>query len=276
MEIEATRERVLCHAPGKVLITGGYLITEPLYRGISLSLNARFYSELRHFKSNDGVSVSVSIPQFEKEFHYNLKFVNDTWTLNTQYQDFIENTLLIVFNYYGSQNCSLKIQLCADNGFYSNRLEDGSWSLEFLKSLPKFHKPLFPFEKIRKTGIGSSAALVASLTGCLATYFGEVDFNVIHNLAQYSHFYTQKKIGSGFDISTAIYGSQVFRTFEKFNLNDELFALINRKWGGSFEPFNLPKGFYIVLGDVNRGSKTPGMVKAVLSKKEDCKTLHIV
>lgn len=37
--------------------------------------------------------------------------------------------------------------------------------------------------------------------------------SLIHNLAQYVHSLAQGKVGSGFDVSAAVYGSHVYRRF---------------------------------------------------------------
>lgn len=44
----------------------------------------------------------------------------------------------------------------------------------------------------------------------------------MHNLAQISHCAAQGKIGSGFDISSATYGSQVYTRFSPSVLSDLL------------------------------------------------------
>lgn len=36
----------------------------------------------------------------------------------------------------------------------------------------------------------------------------------MHNLAQYVHSLAQGKIGSGFDVSAAVHGSQVYKRFD--------------------------------------------------------------
>lgn len=104
-----------------------------------------------------------------------------------------------------------------------------------------------------KTGMGSSAALVTALVGALVCFFlpanrfeeSSEDLEFIHNLAQLSHCFVQRKvrtiddqsvdclvnrvgsrsrcvgahsgvyeqIGSGFDVSAACYGSQRFTRF---------------------------------------------------------------
>lgn len=62
--------------------------------------------------------------------------------------------------------------------------------------------------------MGSSAALVSSLVGALLHFFNVVnlehrdenDLRVVHNVSQLAHSVAQGKIGSGFDVSAAIYG----------------------------------------------------------------------
>lgn len=68
---------------------------------------------------------------------------------------------------------------------------------------------------VRKTGLGSSAALTVSLVGALLNWFkvvrigcrkSEEDRRLVHNLAQLAHCWAQGKVGSGFDVSAAVYG----------------------------------------------------------------------
>jgi len=98
---------------------------------------------------------------------------------------------------------------------------------------------------IRKTGLGSSAALVTSLTAALLLYSHprlplprveqcpdgshrrssepttecdearDVALSLVHNCAQAAHCMAQGKIGSGFDVSTAVYGSQQYCKFSE-------------------------------------------------------------
>ena len=70
--------------------------------------------------------------------------------------------------------------------------------------------------EVNKTGMGSSAALTTSLVGALLQWFGVVrlgqrkgddDRRLVHNLSQLAHAVAQGKIGSGFDVATAVYGT---------------------------------------------------------------------
>lgn len=96
-----------------------------------------------------------------------------------------------------------------------------------LEKLPKFAPVHSDLENVHKTGLGSSAALIASLTAALMLHFklvtslgdpGNESLSeqraFVHNVAQYIHCAAQAKVGSGFDISSAMYGSQLYKRFE--------------------------------------------------------------
>jgi phosphomevalonate kinase len=78
--------------------------------------------------------------------------------------------------------------------------------------------------QVVKTGMGSSAALTTSLVGGLLGWFKVIqldaksdkyveDRRVLHNLAQLAHAVAQGKIGSGFDVAAAVYGTQTYKRF---------------------------------------------------------------
>lgn len=49
----STKNFVCCSAPGKVLITGGYLILERPNRGLVLTLDARFYTTIQPIETEN-------------------------------------------------------------------------------------------------------------------------------------------------------------------------------------------------------------------------------
>ncbi len=93
-----------------------------------------------------------------------------------------------------------------------------------LKSLHQL-KPACPLNctlnEVHKTGLGSSAALVTSIVAAIMAFTGVIssvsitdeDKRHIHNVAQFCHCLAQGKIGSGFDVSSAVYGSHMYRRF---------------------------------------------------------------
>lgn len=125
----------------------------------------------------------------------------------------------------------LRIRILGDNAFYSQRehLEKMNLGLSLgsLVKLPPILITSKSIDKISKTGLGSSAALVTSLVAALLAYFRvcklpkrrsaglQHNLQLLHNLAQFCHCVAQGKIGSGFDISSAIYGSQFYVRFSK-------------------------------------------------------------
>jgi len=186
---------------------------------------------------------------------------------------------------------------------------------------------------VNKTGMGSSAALVTSLVASLLLFFGiiflpatteptitietdeasdphsveptttheeeeegtnnELDLQIAHNLAQICHCYAQGKVGSGFDVSSAIYGSHVYTRFSKSILSEllpqstghdsstsidaTLLDIIvtdaeNDVWDCTVKPFSLPQGLELLMADVCGGSETPSMARKVLSWKQSCTT----
>jgi phosphomevalonate kinase len=152
-----------------------------------------------------------------------------------------------------------------------------------------------------KTGLGSSAALVTSLTASLLVHYLPEDlFNIdsdkgkrtLHNLAQAAHCAAQGKVGSGFDVATAVYGSCRYRRFSPATLNkipepgatgfaDALVKLVDgeSEWDVEVlkDAVTMPKGVVLRMCDVDCGSKTVGMVKKVLAWKatnaDESKTL---
>ncbi|KAK4121644.1 phosphomevalonate kinase-like protein [Parathielavia appendiculata] len=145
-----------------------------------------------------------------------------------------------------------------------------------------------------KTGLGSSAAIVTALTAAMLSHYlppSVFDLatpegkRVLHNLAQVAHCSAQGKIGSGFDVASAVYGSCLYRRFSPAllgalpGLGEEGFAvalaaLVNdddadgadgRKWDCEIrkDQVGLPAGVAIRMCDVDCGTQTVGMVKKV-------------
>ena len=79
--------------------------------------------------------------------------------------------------------------------------------------------------EVHKTGLGSSAALITSLVSGLLVHLSAISASELdavdsrgrqlaHNTAQFIHCYAQGKVGSGFDVSSAVFGSQLYTRFD--------------------------------------------------------------
>lgn len=97
-----------------------------------------------------------------------------------------------------------------------------------------FNKSGITLSDVHKTGLGSSAALITSLVSALLVHFSvlpksafsedaennhDAKMDVLgkalaHNLAQYVHCLAQGKVGSGFDVSAAVFGTHLYTRFD--------------------------------------------------------------
>jgi phosphomevalonate kinase len=124
----------------------------------------------------------------------------------------------------------LDIAILGGNDFYSQRaqLKERNLppTLESLHQLTPFGETGVTIDRVHKTGMGSSAALITSLIGGLLVHLQVVSKEdlsspndtegrkLAHNVAQYVHCLAQGKIGSGFDVASAIFGSHVYTRFD--------------------------------------------------------------
>ncbi|WVQ86287.1 phosphomevalonate kinase [Cryptococcus sp. DSM 104549] len=200
----------------------------------------------------------------------------------------------------------LEVVVFADNDFYSQREQLAALSLPVnissLPQLPPFAPLPRPIASTNKTGLGSSAALVTSLVASLLSHLslvalptstpilgtsapGKSDADTVHSLAQLAHCLAQGKVGSGFDVSSAVYGSHAYRRFSPSILTPLmdrpstsiplsttpspthpalLPALAPTAWDSSTTPFRLPSRLRLLLADVDAGTDTPSFVGKVL------------
>ena len=111
-------------------------------------------------------------------------------------------------------------------------------------------------------------------------------------MAQAAHCAAQGKVGSGFDVASAVYGSCLYRRFSPSILSSSadpltpgfatsLKHLVNETGEGRSEKgsqwdteiyrdaVKVPKGLRLVMCDVSCGSQTPGMVRKVLAWRKE-------
>ena len=181
---------------------------------------------------------------------------------------------------------NLNVTILADNNYYSHTKSSTEGS---------FSKLGVALEHAHKTGLGSSAALVTSLTASLLAAFlpdaarSQLSScqDVIHNLAQAAHCAAQGKVGSGFDVAAAVYGSCLYRRFTPSVLEhvgeagsqgfgERLHRCVenldpNHCWdtGVLTQVVQIPRPLRLVMCDVDCGSQTPGMVKKLLAWRKE-------
>jgi phosphomevalonate kinase len=186
-----------------------------------------------------------------------------------------------------------QITILADNDYYSQP-DTGKTPPSSSQRFANFGVPLL---QAHKTGLGSSAALVTSFVAAVLTnYLSTEHFDLstaqdrarLHNLAQAAHCAAQGKVGSGFDVAAAVYGSCVYRRFSPAILtrlgeasssgfSARLKAVVEEnggpetKWDTQVtkDTVAIPKGLRLIMCDVDCGSQTVGMVKKVLAWRKE-------
>ncbi|KAJ3297386.1 phosphomevalonate kinase [Borealophlyctis nickersoniae] len=148
--------------------------------------------------------------------------------------------------------------------------------------------------------------MITSLTGAILAHFGavtlpaetntgsitpadEAGVRLVHDAAQFCHCLAQGKIGSGFDVSSAAYGSHIYRRFSPSVLDgllkkgeaaeEDAGAAVTTKdlgdvlggsqWDNEVRRFGLPPQFTLMLADIDAGSSTPKLVSKVLAWRKE-------
>ncbi|WFD26540.1 phosphomevalonate kinase [Malassezia nana] len=242
-------------APGKVLLTGGYLVLDPAYTGFVLATDARFYTSVTSRSSTGAPLIRVRSPPFaDATWVYDLVLPAEAEDMapedaaeatrlvqHSEPNPFVSLALLyaaqLAIERHGvarARNAlqGLDIVIAGDNAFYSHRSDGQALTLAQLQALPPFHTHSCGLRNVHKTGLGSSAAMTTSLVGALLVHLSIVEavrttetlspasLGLIHNVAQLTHCAAQGKVGSGFDVSASVWGSQVYRRFNPALLKD--------------------------------------------------------
>ena len=310
---------VAVSAPGKVLFAGGFLVLDRRHTGLVFGLNARIHVFARG-KPNEkheelrSSYIAVDSPQFkDAKWLYRIGAADGKAgaVLVEQVQDregrgltkspnkFVETTLRYALTYLAHVvgetifQSTLEVTILADDDYYSQTQSTGPALAERTADFTPFGVKL---SEAHKTGLGSSAALVTSLVSALlACYLKKSDFDegtplrqrTIHNLAQAAHCAAQGKVGSGFDVAAAVYGSCLYRRFTPSILEnigeptapgfgerlhrcvDDLELASQWDVEVASRAVQIPESLLLVMCDVDCGSETPGMVRMVLQWRKE-------
>ncbi|KAF9198762.1 phosphomevalonate kinase [Haplosporangium sp. Z 27] len=307
-------------APGKVLLTGGYLVLDPAFSGLVVATDARFYTLIRpnnHSKlsTSDKFKITVRSPQFDHAtWNYWVTIQENSKDVKVSASEedpskntFVELALVYSFAILGhlipvetiaeKLGTGLDIVIAGNNDFYSQRNELSKRGLELntasLRKIPLFAPTHTTLSKVSKTGLGSSAALITSLVSAILIHFGASNLQdtnsstgsteFLHNASQFVHCLAQGKVGSGFDVSSAVWGSHTYRRFSPEVLHDvmhqdakddipSLIKILDPKqtsWDNLVVPFKLAPRLHLMLADIDAGSHTPTLVSNVLKWRKN-------
>ncbi|KAI9839695.1 MAG: phosphomevalonate kinase [Thelocarpon superellum] len=311
---------VTVSAPGKVLLAGGYLVLDRKYSGLVFGLDARIFVRIEPVPTGYGVALSevvVRSLQFRQaEWRYGYRTMEEGGGIAVKQlqsspsparstNPFVETALGYALTYVSTLTSASiapsSVTILADDAYYSSSSPPSSSS-----SVPPSASPSPPHHFTRfdttlsdahKTGLGSSAALVTAFVGAVLSHYLTADqFSLatddgkrrLHNLAQIAHCAAQGKVGSGFDVAAAVYGTCVYQRFSPAVLESlgeigssgfvaQLRDLVEdpaplTRWDMTIrkDALKLPPGVRLILCDVDCGSQTVGMAKKVLAWRAEC------
>lgn len=271
-----------------------YLISSHLLLTLSLqcSTHTLTYIDIYTHPSSSGSHINHN-PFVETTLSYVLTYVSHTTHRSPTHSIKPARVIILADNDYYSALPSTTITDTATTVVSPGPISSTSTSSSSDTPQPPARFASFPvaLTKAHKTGLGSSAALVTALTASLLAHYlppGVFDpasvqgKTVLHNLAQAAHCAAQGKVGSGFDVAAAVWGSCLYRRFSPSVLSGlgevgsrgfgaRLEMLVNdegveKKWDVQIgkEGVSLPPGVAVRMCDVDCGSQTVGMVKMVL------------
>ena len=243
-------------APGKVLWMGGYSVLERPNIGYVTTIDAYVHANVDLVKDSD--ELCINVPDFNMEVRGTLN--RETGRLTAERPkvlNLLMTTVEVALAYVAYKGVRLEgmhIETKNDDSF-KYRLSDKNGS-------------------VSKSAMGSSSALTVSLTSAiLASYNLDIwEDDAMHKLAQLSHNLATGKVGSGFDIAAAAYGSIIYSRYPASILSGfsqdftsaDVAALIKREWGYSIKKAKLPSIFKTTMANfVNNAAITTSLVGVV-------------
>ena len=184
---------VTASAPGKILLLGGYSVLERPNVAYVLAVDAYVHVKCKPLKTDE---IIMRMPQFKTEIKTTKAKLSEEKNGPAK---FVLSAISAVFDYFRSKGINY-------TGFKLTTKSDKEFSVNSGKS-----------------GLGSSAAVTVATIAALFEAFGlsaKENIDEIHKIAQIAHSKAQNKIGSGFDIAAACYGSIEYSRFSNLKLLD--------------------------------------------------------
>ncbi len=252
-------------APGKILLLGGYSVLERPNPGFVITVNARVHVRVKFLQTND---VKISAPQFGFSGEGTVDQKNGDIKLTVPKElELIKAAVGVPIKYLVGIGAKIP-------GFYLETKDDKEFAPDTDVTVEG---------KIAKSGLGSSAAVtVAGVAAALsASKHGSeaigIDKDLVHKLAQMAHAVATGKVGSGFDIAAATYGSMIYTRYSPSMMSslpkdytcDDVIKLTRQKWDYDVAPFKLPDVFKLTFANfLQEGSLTTSFVAKANVMKE--------
>jgi phosphomevalonate kinase len=232
-------------APGKNLIYGGYAVVETGREGLVVPVNKGVTAEIE-----DTNGIIINMPQFaitgRQASFDGRKLHCDVGEDERKKMEFllgsVENTLLFI----SSKGVKPK-------DFSLTTVNDAGMTYQFGQS---------------KAGFGTSSASTVAIVAALLAFHGfgidsGEDRQLVNKIAQYTHYLVQGKVGSGFDISCACFGSHFFIRANPNIISGsrDVVEAVSKRWDNSYEKAPWPQFFSSLMAFTGRSASTVDSVK---------------
>jgi phosphomevalonate kinase len=224
----------------KCLILGGYVVLDHSNVGVCIALNPRVTCTASF---TTGPAFAIHVHSLPRDSRYEIRppHWQDPTSFHARYERFILASFHVFFALHSVPDSSIALSIVGDREFYSD---------------------------CSKTGLGSSAATTVAIIRSLARLLDpDSDSDRIFKASAIAHSIAQGNVGSCFDISCAVWGSQIFRRPSPQFLTIERF---DEKWNNEHITVQLPPELKLyVLNTGLCGSSTPNLVRRFLAKAEN-------
>ncbi|MEM0201899.1 MAG: hypothetical protein QXR73_01870 [Candidatus Micrarchaeaceae archaeon] len=249
-------------APGKVLWLGGYSVLEPGNIGFVTTINAYVTASLKPIKSRE---VKIDAPDLGVSLSGNLDNDNHVKTTAPKELVLALTATNIALGYLTALGQNVK-------GFEITTKNDSAFEYRVGNNTGD--------KRVTKSGMGSSSAVTVAITSAILKAFGGELYSIdaVHKLSQLSHSLATGKVGSGFDIAAATYGSikysrynpDLLKNFPQDYSPADIKNLIEYKWDYKAEKLNLPDMFSTSMANfVGDAAITTEMVGSVSGFKKE-------
>lgn len=230
----------------KCLLLGGYVVLDHENTGICIDLDPKIVTKTKITNLNDSefiINVKSNPSGFTATFtksHW-----QDPSTFKGKFERFILASFYVFFSFFNVKTpATIEMEITGDPKFYSAK---------------------------GKTGLGSSSGTTISILMSLLKFTNYYNHDLLFKLASVAHSFAQGKLGSCFDISTAIWGTQIYRRPSADKISIEK---INEPWDNEHKALNFPKNTKLWLVNSGfSGSSTQNLVELFNSNKTTDKEL---
>ncbi|MCL5434037.1 MAG: hypothetical protein M1538_03655 [Candidatus Marsarchaeota archaeon] len=246
-------------ASGKILWLGGYSVLERPNIGYVTTIDSYVHVYLELIDNSD--KIYIKVPQFKVDLSGSINLQNGKLKIERLNElNLLLTTVEVTLSYVLSKGYKLK-------GMKLYTKNDKALIYNIMNVNPGL-------KKISKTGMGSSSAVtVAVVASILSAYNLDMYENdCLHKLAQISYSTAVKKIGSGFDIAAATYGSieyiryspSLISDFPYEFSSDDVDKIVSKKWDYQIKKVQLPIIFDTLIANfINESSITTSLVGSV-------------